>query len=150
KQVPDLDLDLKFENVHMPALNDFFKAYAGIDIEQGNFSLYSEIVVKDGALEGYIKPVAENVEVVDPEKDKGLSLVWESIVGFVAELFKNKPKDQLATQIPLSGDLNNVETSAWMAIWNIFRNGFVQAFSKSTNDSIEFENQQGSAKATAQ
>jgi hypothetical protein len=140
KKVPDLDMDLKFEDVNMPALNDFFRAYARVDVEQGNFSLYSEMTVKDGAVQGYIKPVAESVEIIDVESDdrNPISLIWETIVGFAVEIFKNKSEDQLATQVPLSGDLNNVETSVWVAIWNIFRNGFVDAFSKSTNNSIEF------------
>jgi hypothetical protein len=150
KRVPDLDMDLKFENVDMPALNDFFRAYAGVDVEQGNFSLYSELVVKDGVLQGYIKPVAEDVEIIDADKDdqSPISLLWESIVALAVEIFKNKSEDQLATQVPLSGDLNNVEVSVWAAIWNIFRNGFIEAFSKSTNNSIEFgESRESAGKA---
>jgi hypothetical protein len=140
RKVPDLDMDLKFENVDMPALNDFFRAYAGVDVEQGNFNLYAEMTVKDGVVQGYVKPVAENVEIINAEKDdqNPISLIWESLVGFAVEVFKNKSEDQLATQVPLSGDLNNVEVSVWAAIWNIFKNGFIEAFSKSTNDSIKF------------
>lgn len=140
QEVPDLDMNLRFENVHMPALNEFFRAYAGVDVEQGTFSVYSEMAVNDGVVKGYIKPVAENVEVLDLEKDakNPISLLWEGIVAFAAGIFENEKKDQLATQVPLSGDLNNVETSVWTALWNIYRNGFVQAFSKSTNDSIDF------------
>jgi hypothetical protein len=152
KKVPDLDMNFKFEDVNMPALNDFFRAYARVDVEQGNFSLYSEMTVKDGAVQGYIKPVAENLEIIDVEKDdqNPISLIWETIVGFAVEIFKNKPEDQLATQVPLSGDLNNVETSVWIAIWNIFRNGFVAAFNKSTNNSIEFgESQESAEKASS-
>jgi hypothetical protein len=141
QQVPDLDMNLRFEGASMPAFNDFFRAYAGVDLEQGTLSVYSEVAVKDGQLEGYIKPVAENVEVVDLEEDNNnvISLIWQGIVGFVAEILENQKKEQLATQVPLRGDLNNVETSVWTAIWNIFSNGFVQAFSKSTNDTIRFK-----------
>src|SRR5690606_35266442 len=32
KQIPDIDLDLKFEGINMPALNDFFIAYSKVDI----------------------------------------------------------------------------------------------------------------------
>lgn len=139
QEVPDLDMNLRFESVNMPALNEFFRAYAGVDVEQGTFSVYSEMAVNDGVVKGYIKPVAENLELVDLGKEGDVfSLIWESIVAFAAEIFENQEKDRLATQIPLSGDLNNVETSVWTALWNIYRNGFVQAFSKSTNDSIDF------------
>jgi hypothetical protein len=134
-------MNLRFEGANMPAFNEFFRAYAGVDLEQGTLSVYSELAVNDGQLQGYIRPVAENVEVVDLEKDNKnpISLIWQGIVGFVAEILKNQKKEQLATQVPLRGDLNNVETSVWTAIWNIFSNGFVQAFSKNTNNTIQFK-----------
>jgi hypothetical protein len=149
QKVPNLDMNLRFESVNMPALNEFFRAYAGVDVEKGTFSVYSEMAVNDGVVKGYIKPVAENVEILDLEKDakNPISLLWESIVAFAAGIFENKPKEQLATQIPLSGDLNNLETSVWVALWNIYRNGFVQAFSKSTNDSIDFGDVSGAGKS---
>ena len=48
KKIPDLDMDLKFEKINMPALNDFFVAYSKVDIEKGSFSLYSELAIDDG------------------------------------------------------------------------------------------------------
>jgi hypothetical protein len=138
--VPDLDMDLSFENINMPALNDFFRAYGKIDVERGTLSVYSEMAVKDGKVKGYIKPVARDVEILDVKTDdqNPVTLAWQAIVAFVTEIFKNKPKQQLATQIPLSGDVSNIKTSVWAALWNIYQNGFVQAFSKSTNSSIDF------------
>jgi hypothetical protein len=141
KEIPDLDLDLKFEDVHMPALNQFFRAYANVDVEAGNFNLYSELAVKDGRLHGYIKPLAQGIQLVDVEKDKHhpVQMVWEAIVGALTEIFKNKPKDQLATEVPLSGDLTHPEIGFWPALWNVVRNGFVQAFAKGTDNTIRFD-----------
>ena len=140
KEIPDLDLNIKFEQVNMPALNDFFVAYSKADIEKGTFNLYSELVVNDGKITGYVKPVAQNIKVVDWEKDKKnpLNLVWQGIVGVVAEFFENQKEDQFATKVPIQGDLKNIKSGVWPTIWNVFRNAFVQAFERNTDNTVKF------------
>ncbi|HZB13603.1 MAG TPA: DUF748 domain-containing protein, partial [Chryseolinea sp.] len=100
KEIPDLDLNLKFEQINMPALNDFFVAYSKVDIERGTFNLYSELVVKDSKISGYVKPLAQNIKIVDWDKDKEnpINLVWQGIVSAVAEFFENQKEDQFATK----------------------------------------------------
>ena len=140
KEIPDMDLNLKFEGINMPALNDFFIAYSKVDIERGQFNLYSEMVINNSEITGYVKPIAQDIKVVDWEKDKEkpLNLIWQSIVGVVAEFFENQKEDQFATKVPLQGNLENVESGVWPSIWNIFRNAFVQAFERNTDDTIKF------------
>lgn len=140
KEIPDLDMDLKFEKVNMPALNDFFLAYSKVDIEKGTFFLYSEMTILDGVIKGYIKPLAQNVKVVNWKEDKQnmFNLVWQSIVGFFVEIFENQKKDQFATKVPLTGNLNNIKTKTWPTIWNIFTNAFVKAFEMKTDNTIKF------------
>lgn len=152
KDIPDLDMDLKFEGVEMPALNDFFLAYANVDIEKGTFNLYSEITIKEGVIEGYVKPVAQGVQIMNWKKDNQnlFNLIWQSIVGFLAEIFENQSRDQFATKIPLEGNLKNIQTDTWPSIWNIFRNAFVKAFEKNTDDSVEFEESGASKKDNKQ
>lgn len=139
-KIPDLDLTMELENVTMPSLNDFFDAYANVDVERGTFNLYTEIVIQDAQLTGYVKPIAENVHLIDLEEDikKPLKAAWEAVVSAIGEVFENQPRTQIATQIPLEGDLTNVEASIWPTVWNIFRNAFFQAFTKNTNNSIDF------------
>ncbi len=138
KQIPDLDLDLKFENVEMKSLNDFFGAYAHIDIEEGKFNLYSEMAVLDGNIDGYVKPLFNNLKVVDWKKDKEnpAELVWESIAGFFLEVFENQPKNQFATRVPLRGNIASIESKFWPALWTIFRNAFVDALESNTDNTI--------------
>ncbi len=138
KQIPDLDMDMKFENVNLPALNDFFEAYAKIDVEKGDFNLYSEVAVKEGNINGYVKPLLNNLKVVDwkEDKDKPVQLVWESIAGVLVEVFENQPKNQFATRVPLKGNVSDIQSPFWPALWNIFRNAFVEAFARSTDDTI--------------
>ncbi|HEY9009237.1 DUF748 domain-containing protein [Ohtaekwangia sp.] len=141
KQIPDLDMDLKFEDVDLKALNDFFKAYAKIDVERGSFDLYTELAMLDGKIEGYVKPIIEDLKIVDWKKDKKkpVQLVWETIVGFVAEIFTNQKKDRFASRVPISGNIKDVKTSTWPALWSIFSNAFIKAFEKNTEGTIKIE-----------
>jgi hypothetical protein len=145
KQIPDLDVNLKFEGIHMPALNDFFVAYSKVDIEKGTFNLYSELAVDDGKITGYVKPLAQDIKVVNWEEDKQkpLNLIWQSIVGTVAEFFENQKEDQFATKVPLQGNLEDIKSGVWPTIWNVFRNAFVQAFERNTDNTIKFADASG-------
>jgi len=139
KQTPDFDAELKFENVELAKLNDFANAYINVDFEQGTFNLYSEMIATDGSLEGYVKPLMENVKVFElgkEEEDQFFKKVWEGVVGFVAEVFENQKEDQFATKIPLQGDLNSPDASIWSTIWNIFSNAFIEAFNKDIDNTI--------------
>ncbi|HMJ71590.1 MAG TPA: DUF748 domain-containing protein [Cyclobacteriaceae bacterium] len=140
KEIPDMDLDMKFEQINMPALNDFFKAYAKVDVERGSFNLYSEITIDSGIVAGYVKPIAVNVKVLslEEDKEKPLNLLWQAFVGLVTEVFENQKEDQFATKVPLQGDLNNVNTRVWPTVWNIFQNAFVQAFDRNTDNTVQF------------
>lgn len=138
KPIPDIDLTFEFEEVHLPDLNDFLEAYARVDAESGVFNLYSEIIINDGMLEGYVRPIITDLSVLDVEEGSVLEVVWEGIVGFLTEVFENQPEDQFATEVPLEGDLNDPEAAVFPAIWNIFRNAFVEAFSKQAGGEIEF------------
>ncbi len=140
KKIPDLDMNLKFEGINMPALNDFFVAYSKMDIERGTFNLYAELAVKDSEITGYVKPIAENIKIVNWKKDKKnpLNLAWQAIVGVLAEFFENQKEDQFATKVPLEGNLKEIKSGVWPTIWNVFRNGFIKAFEKNTDNTIQF------------
>ncbi|MBL3657573.1 DUF748 domain-containing protein [Fulvivirga sediminis] len=141
KEIPDFDMNAKFEGVDMPALNDFAQAYAKLDFEKGTFNLYSEMAVADGQLEGYVKPIMNDLQIVNfsEDKKKPLKLIWEGFAELVKEIFENHPHDQFATKVPMKGDLNNPKTKIWPTIGNIFKNAFIQAIQKKTDDSVSFE-----------
>ena len=140
KQIPDFNLSVEFEEVNLPELNDFLKAYAGVDAERGVFYLYSEMAADKGRINGYVKPIVTDLKLLDLKEDDGnlLSLAWESIAGLATEIFENQPTDQLATKVPISGSLNNVEAGILPTVWNVFRNAFIESFEKQTDDEITF------------
>ena len=141
KEVPDFDIEAKLEGVDLTALNSFADAYAKLDFEKGQFSLYSEMAVADGQMTGYVKPIMTDFEVFDlsEEHNGPLRFVWEAIGGTIISLLQNHPKDQFATKIPLEGDLNSPETKVWPTVGNIFKNAFIKAFLGETDDSVSFE-----------
>lgn len=123
------DMDLRVEGMRLPEVNDFFQAYADFDVNQGTFSLYTEIATRDGAFKGYVKPVIKDLDVLGKEdrKDNLLRKLWEGIVGTSGDLLTNRRKDQVATKIPLEGRLDDPAVRTWVAIIDLLRNAFIRA-----------------------
>lgn len=131
KTIPDMDLDFKLENVQLKALSDYSNAYAAVDIKGGDFNVYSEFIVKNNHVSGYVKPIANHVSLIDLRKSSNpFKVAWEAVVSVVVEIFTNHSKDQFATKVELDGSLDNINTDAWSAVSGIIRNAFIRSFSK--------------------
>ena len=128
---PDFDLDIKIERTKMRAMNDLLRAYGNFDVTGGLFSLYSELKVKNGHVEGYIKPLFKDMKVYDARQDKEKTLfhkLYEGLVGGVAKLLENTPRDEVATRTDVSGPLENPRSSTWQTVVNLITNAFFKAF----------------------
>lgn len=141
KQLPDADLNVKFVNVDIPALNEFAKAYAKIDFERGTLAVFSQMAMIDGKIDGYVKPLLTNLKVLSwtHEQDPPLNEVWQAVVGLVIDVLKNHPKDQFATKVEIHGNVKQTKVNVWDAIVNIFRNGFIEAFKKKFDESTDID-----------
>jgi hypothetical protein len=64
----------------------------------------------------------------DVQKDNPIQYFWEAIVGAAAEILKNQPHDQVATLIPMSGDVTNPNQDILATIGNVLRNAFIRAY----------------------
>src|SRR5690606_14996850 len=97
KEIPDIALTMTMEDVDMTALNDFIKVYTNTDVEQGTFNLYTEIVIDSSQLRGYVKPVLENLEILDWDKEEEgfLKKTWEAIAEGVKHIFENSQEEQV-------------------------------------------------------
>ncbi len=142
KVEPTFDLNLKLLSLPMSHLDDFIKTYAPFDIEAGTIDIVTELAARDGALEGYVKPIIYDLEVfkwsedIEEDHDNPFRALWEGLVGAIAELLENQPRDQLATSIPLEGDLKNPDSSVLATIGGILRNAFVEAFQANLDNSV--------------
>jgi sRNA-binding protein len=58
----------------------------------------------------------------------------------VNTVFKNYREKQLATKIPISGDLSNPDVDTWTAVVKVLENAFVQAISPDLDGSVNLGN----------
>lgn len=127
---PDFDMDVAVENASLPALNDLLRAYGKLDVTEGTFSVYSEIKVQNGRIEGYVKPLVKDVRVYDPKQDKKkpvLKKIYEKVVGGLAKALDNRPRDEVATVADISGPLEDPKTGTWEIVVRLVSNAFVKA-----------------------
>lgn len=141
KTTPDFDLTLNLDHMALTYLKDFTDAYANFTFKEGELFVSSEIVMKDGAFKGYVKPVLENTAVIDLH-DKSTNFwrkVWEVIVGTTLEAFENQRTDKFATKIPFSGNTANSDVGVIQTLANVIQNAFIDAFSNSVEGSLDIE-----------
>lgn len=124
------DMDFQMEPVPLTKLNDFTRAYGNFDFEKGTLSVAAELAASDGKLKGYVKPLFDDVSVVNFKEDSKnpLQLAWEGVVGGVLRLFRNQPRDRLATKIPIEGHFDNPKAALLPAIGNVLKNEFIRAY----------------------
>ncbi len=143
KEIPDFDLKMELTKVDLPAVNSFIEAYGKFDVERGTLDMYSELKLTDGQLDGYMKPFLENVKVLDWKKDKEeggiFRAAWEAIAGLFAEAAENQPRDQIATKVPIKGDISKMDTDLSSTIFNVLRHAFIRAFNKGLEGSAPAE-----------
>jgi hypothetical protein len=139
---PHFHLSAKLENVNLPDLNESLKAYANVDVGRGTFQMAAEMAGKDGGFQGYIKPFFENLDFnnLEDKKKNVFTRVWENIVGGLAWLVKNKPRDQVGTRIPFQGRFGDPKVGLWATISNLFRHGFIRAFNPTVEGSVNPDN----------
>jgi hypothetical protein len=138
---PTFDMATEVVGTDLTLFNDFFQAYGNFDLERGIFSLFSEIAAKDGKFLGYVKPVIEDLKVIGPkDRDKPLiEQVWQGIVGLAALILTNHEEDQIATRVPLEGDLKDPNVRTWYAMIDLLRNAFISALEPELDHDINID-----------
>jgi hypothetical protein len=127
---PDLDLHASIEHADLTRMNDILRAYGKFDVAEGDFSFYSELRVRRGELSGYMKPLFANIKVYSPEQDRGKSFgkkLYERVVAGVATLLKSHREKAVATEVKLSGRLDNPQESFLQILGKALENAFLKA-----------------------
>lgn len=135
---PTFDMNAELKNTNLVLLNDFFQAYANLDVNKGTFGMYAEVAAKQGAFTGYVKPIVQGLDVYGPEdkKDNIFRKIWEGLAGGASEVLENQPKDQFATKIPFEGRLDDPKANLWVTITNVLQNAFINALQPSIDNDI--------------
>ena len=129
-KMADLSLDVAIQNTDLTTMNDMMRAYGKFDVTKGEFEFYSQLRIKNGHIEGYVKPLFSGVKVYDPEQDRQKSFfhkLYEMIVGGVAKLLESHQTKDIATQAYISGEVGSAKASVWEIIGKAFENAFIKA-----------------------
>jgi Domain of Unknown Function (DUF748) len=142
---PTFDINLSLEGARLVEVNPWLEEFLNVDAEAGVFSMYAELAAADGRFEGYIKPILENAEIFRLEEASSgvLQKAWEAIVDAVGEILEAE-EEQVATQIPFAGEIENPDAGLLAAIVNLLRNAFVAAFTHSLEGTVTLEDVQSS------
>lgn len=99
---PTFDLNAELKDTDLVQLNDFFQAYAKIDVNKGTFGAYSEVAAKDGKFTGYVKPILKGLDVVGKEdrKDNVFRKLWEGFVGVTGQVVENIKENKSQPKFP--------------------------------------------------
>ena len=138
EMTPTFDIDLSIEGARLVDVNPWLNEFLNVDAEMGVFSMYAELAAAEGRFEGYVRPILEDPEFVDANQDEDgpFRKAWEGLVNLAAKILENKQEDQVATQIPLRGEIAEPDVDVLTTMVNLMRNAFVAAFSHSLEGSI--------------
>ncbi len=127
----DFVINLKITDIELQRINDLTEAYGYFNFKSGTGDFIMELEAKEGQMSGYAKPILNNVVIFDLKKDleEGVfSAAWQAVVGALGQVFRNQPKDRIASQIEISGSLDQKNISVWQTFISILRNAFVEAY----------------------
>jgi hypothetical protein len=125
----DLDAALKIEDTQLRSMNDLLRSFGNFDVVEGQFSLYTELSVKDGDISGYLKPIFKDVRVYSSAQDAAKPLphqLYEEAVGGLQTVLQNR-RGEVATKVDISGRVSDPETSTWEIVWGLVENAFIKA-----------------------
>jgi hypothetical protein len=138
---PHFELRVTLDRVNLPALNDLLRAYGKVDVSAGVMQLYLEMAAREGRFEGYVKPFFDGVDFKDlAPDDKNLAeKIWEKIVSGAVALFKNKPRNQIATRIPFAGEFGSADVGLLATLRTMLRHGFIKPLPERLERSVKSE-----------
>ncbi len=137
-ETPTFDIDLSLEAARLVDVNPWLRRFLKVDAASGQFSMYSELAAAKGHFEGYVKPFLENPKITSAkEESQGpFQKAWAALVALAVKIFENRQEKQVATKIPVRGDIEDPKAGIIPAIVNLARNAFIGAFSHSIEGTI--------------
>jgi hypothetical protein len=127
---PDFDVAVAIHDTDMRLMNDLLRAYGKFDVTAGVFSFFSELKVKNGTIDGYVKPLFRDMKVYDARKDADKSLfhkLYEKLIGGVAKLLENRERKEVATETRIEGPVDSPHSSTLQIVLRLVENAFFRA-----------------------
>jgi hypothetical protein len=120
---------IAIDHTPLASLNDVLRARGNFDVAKGTFELYSEFRVRDGTIDGWVKPLFRDIDVYESEQDKHKNVfrkMYEGVVGGVAKVLQNR-QGKVATVTSLKGPVEDPKANTVQVLGGLLRNAFVQA-----------------------
>jgi hypothetical protein len=127
---PNFEVAVQIDDTELVRMNDLFRAYGDFDVAAGRFSLYTQLDIHDKRIDGYIKPLFADMKVYDRNQDKHDNVfhqLYEGLVGGVAKLLENPPREQVATKADISGPMDDPKLSTLQVVLRLIQNAFFRA-----------------------
>jgi hypothetical protein len=127
---PEFALGIRVENVQLYTMNDLLRDTGGFDVASGEFSVYSDLTVRNGRIDGYVKPFFKDMGVYDRKQDAGKGIgqqLYEALLGGAVTVLENRFHGEVATRAELSGPVEHPQASTWQIVAGLLRNAFWQA-----------------------
>ena len=73
-------------------------------------AFYSDLKVRQGKIDGYVKPLFHDMDVYDHRQDRDKSLfrkLYEGLVGGISALLTNRPREEVATRSRASPEISS-------------------------------------------
>jgi uncharacterized protein DUF748 len=125
----DLDLWVTIEGTQLQSMNNLLRTFGNFDVVAGQFTVYSQIAIKNGEISGYLKPIFTDMQVYSQQQDAGKPLLhrmYEGLVGGTQTVLQNR-RGEVATTVEISGRASDPETSTWALVFGLIQNAFVKA-----------------------
>jgi len=127
---PAFDLKIAIVNTDLPSLNDLLRSFGRFNVAAGKLSLYAQIGVKNGNIDGYVKPMFADLEVYNYQKDKNTPIMHQAkelVIGAASHLLTSHRTNQVASDVDLKGNLTKPDVDTWQALSQVLRNAFIRA-----------------------
>ncbi len=127
---PDFDVAVSIRDTQMRGMNDLLRSYGNFDVTGGLFSFFCELTVRNGILDGYVKPLFRDMKVYDARQDTEKSFfrkLYEKLVGGVSKLLENRARDEVATKTRIKGPIGNARTDTLQMVVRLIQNAFFRA-----------------------
>lgn len=130
---------LKAELIGMDltSINDFAKAYANLDLQDGEFNLSANLNFSENEeiadIDGELKPTLSRLDVLrwredaEVQGDSGVTIAWEGAVDLVKWLLEVGKQDSIATTIPVTGSIKDPDIGVGSAIFTVLKNAITKS-----------------------
>jgi hypothetical protein len=126
-QSGDMDLTLQVEEAAMERLRDLARAYSRFDVGAGALSMYADLRVRGGTVDGYIKPIVRGLEISREAPEGFRETLRDALTGIVAKILRNRPRREIVTVVDVSGRLDQPQFRTWPVVRRLLENAFIEA-----------------------